>query len=128
MPAVGLDYFDGIESNYDAIAEHSPLARGDARHIFRTVEEFIEMIGTTFILVAFLQHWRHSQLVAPLQPPGRDSHWPCGSSRVSPVVTDMAAVGNRPSAFVPAAPVTWILPLNSSSNDTVNQLRLAPCD
>ena len=67
--AVGLDYFDGIESNYDAIAEHTPLARGDARHIFRAVEEFIEMIGTTFILVAFLQHWRHNQLVAPLQPP-----------------------------------------------------------
>lgn len=35
VTAIGLDYFDGIESNYDAIAEHTSPPRGDARHIFR---------------------------------------------------------------------------------------------
>lgn len=67
--AVGLDYFDGIENSYDTVVEHTPLARGDARHIFRAVEEFVEMVGTTFILVAFLQHWQRGQLSSPLRSP-----------------------------------------------------------
>ena len=67
VAAVGLDYFDGIESYYDSIVEDTLLTFGDARHISRAIEEFIEMVGTTFIVVAFLQHWQRIQLSSPSQ-------------------------------------------------------------
>ncbi len=68
--AVGLDFFDGITRNYDPIVEHTLFSLNDARHLFRALEEFVEMIGTTFILVAFLQHWQRVQMCAASRSPG----------------------------------------------------------
>jgi hypothetical protein len=55
--AVGLDYFDGIDRNYDVVVRNTPYMLDDARHVFRALEEFLEMLGTTLILVTFLGHW-----------------------------------------------------------------------
>lgn len=59
--ALGLDFFDGIDRNYDMILRHTPFSFDDARHLFRAVEEFIEMVGTSFILAAFLRYWQRTQ-------------------------------------------------------------------
>lgn len=67
--AVGLDFFDGITRNYDAIVEHTLFSLNDARHLSRALEEFLEMIGTTFILVSFLQHWQRIQMSAGSRSP-----------------------------------------------------------
>ncbi len=63
--AVGLDYFDGIDRNYDIIVNNTLFLLDDARHVFRAVEEFIEMVGTIFILAAFLQHLHSIQSLTP---------------------------------------------------------------
>ena len=67
VAAIGLDYFDGIDRHYDTIVAHGWFSFDDARHLCRSIEEFIEMVGTTFILVSFLQHWRLIQ--DSVQPP-----------------------------------------------------------
>lgn len=76
--AVGLDYFDGIYGSYDVVVAHTPLTLDGARHLVRAAEEFVEMVGASFILVAFLQHWHAIQESLRLQPP--DKH-----SRLSPL-------------------------------------------
>ncbi len=60
--AVGLDYFDGIDSNYDVIIARTNYSFDQAQHLFRAVEEFIEMLGTTLFLTSFLQHLGGIQL------------------------------------------------------------------
>ena len=67
--AIGLDYFDGIYRSYDIVVEHTPFSLDGARHLVRATEEFVEMVGTTFILVAFLQHWHSIQESLRLQLP-----------------------------------------------------------
>ncbi len=69
--AVGLDYFDGIYGSYDMVVAHTPFTLDGARHLVRAIEEFVEMVGTTFILVAFLQHWHAIQDSLRLQPPDK---------------------------------------------------------
>lgn len=54
--AVGLDYFDGIDSNYDVIVAYAGYSFDQVRHLFRALEEFIEMLGTTLFLMCFLYH------------------------------------------------------------------------
>lgn len=55
--AVVLDYFDAIERSYEPIMQTMGWALGTARHVYRNVEEFLEMFGTTCILVAFLSFY-----------------------------------------------------------------------
>lgn len=53
--AVALDYIDGIPAYYTYITNNSALALSEIRHISRAIEEFIEIVGTSFICVAFMR-------------------------------------------------------------------------
>lgn len=55
--AVVLDYFDAIERSYELIMHTMTWTLSTTQHVFRDIEEFIEMFGTTCILVAFLSHY-----------------------------------------------------------------------
>ena len=55
--AVGLDYLDGLRHTYDAMMVQTDLSKDELRHLSRAYEEFLEMFGTTLILVSFLRHW-----------------------------------------------------------------------
>lgn len=52
--AVLLDYLDGMPSSYDVIIQNTNIAFSQARHTSRAIEEFIEMLGTSFILMSFV--------------------------------------------------------------------------
>lgn len=53
--AVILDYIDGVPSYYDVLISDS-YSFLEIRHTFRSFEEYIEMVGTSLILVSFLSH------------------------------------------------------------------------
>ncbi|MEZ4255701.1 MAG: hypothetical protein R3A78_08275 [Polyangiales bacterium] len=55
--AVLLDYFDPFTAIYDALAVSWGIPAGRLQHYFRDTEEFLEVFGTSCILVSFLQHY-----------------------------------------------------------------------
>ena len=53
--AVGLDFIEGLEQEYDDVAEWLGVSSRWASHYGRVLEEFLEMFGTTVFLTTFLQ-------------------------------------------------------------------------
>ncbi len=53
--AVLLDYIDGVPKYYDYFLTDT-LSFAEIQHLFRALEEYIEMVGNSFILVSFLLH------------------------------------------------------------------------
>ncbi len=60
---VGMDFVEGLDDNpYKGIAGYFSTKSYRIRHMSKTIEEFIEMFGATFILTAFLENlFRFSQ-------------------------------------------------------------------
>lgn len=55
--AVGLDFIEGFQSNtYFGITDFFGIELHTAIHIFQVLEEFLEMLGTSFFLFVFLKH------------------------------------------------------------------------
>ena len=55
--AVGFDFVEGLDNDpYSEIARFFSTKTFRIRHISKTIEEFLEMFGTTFFLVAFLEN------------------------------------------------------------------------
>ena len=52
--AVGLDYIDGIPRNYTYLQQYIPMTVKELMHLSRALEEFLEMLGTTFFMASFL--------------------------------------------------------------------------
>ncbi len=59
--AVTMDYLDGIEA-YDFLIQQTALPYRVIEHQSRALEEFIEMLGTSLILIAFIRHWNKLRL------------------------------------------------------------------
>lgn len=60
--AVGLDYYDGLKGdNYKLIANYTVLSLQDVQHVLRVLEEYIELLGTTLFLGAFMKHLEVTQ-------------------------------------------------------------------
>jgi len=55
--AVGLDFIEGLQSDYDWIIGSLPLSYRQVSHFVKVLEEFIEMVGTTLFLICFLKHF-----------------------------------------------------------------------
>lgn len=51
--AIVLDYIDGIPDYYSYITANTTLALSDIQHLSRAIEEFTEIVGTSYIVVAF---------------------------------------------------------------------------
>jgi hypothetical protein len=63
--AVGLDYIEGLENGYDGVAERFDIDDDAVTHFAKALEEWIEMLGTTCLLIGFLTHFmRASPLVS----------------------------------------------------------------
>ncbi len=55
--AIGLDYVEGLDSDpYEGIAGFFSTEEYRIRHMSKTLEEFLEMIGTTIFLIVFLKN------------------------------------------------------------------------
>jgi len=54
--AVGLDYVEGVYGGYKTIIVTTGLDYDSVMHISKVIEEFLEMLGTTFFLVLFIKH------------------------------------------------------------------------
>lgn len=60
--AVGLDFVEGFDhlgnqwNIYPLLAEHGNLDASTIRHMLQSLEEFVEMLGTTVFLGLFLNH------------------------------------------------------------------------
>ena len=53
--AVGLDFVEGLDQGpYPAIAEYFATKVATIGHLSKDIEEFMEMLGTTFFLITFL--------------------------------------------------------------------------
>lgn len=52
--AVALDYIDGVSAYYNFILSHIQISFDELEHISRAIEEFLEMLGTTFFMMSFL--------------------------------------------------------------------------
>ncbi len=61
--AVGMDFVEGLDVNqYKGIAGFFSTKSYRIEHMSKAIEEFLEMLGTTFILIAFLENlFRFSQ-------------------------------------------------------------------
>ncbi len=57
--AVGVDFIEGMPGAYPMIAEHFQLAPKFVSHFGRVFEEFLELLGSSLFLVAFLRHFMH---------------------------------------------------------------------
>lgn len=53
--AVTLDYVDGMPQYYDLLLSES-ITFGELQHLSRSLEEYIEMVGSSLILISFLSH------------------------------------------------------------------------
>ncbi len=62
--AVGLDFVEGIVDGYDRVTDVLGTHPDFAPHYGRVLEEFLEMLGTTFFLAAFLGHF--TQMCGPV--------------------------------------------------------------
>ncbi|MGR3294522.1 MAG: hypothetical protein ACUZ9M_10980 [Candidatus Scalindua sp.] len=55
--AVGLDYVEGLDSEqYEGIAGFFSTEEYRIEHLSKTLEEFLEMLGTTIFLIVFLKN------------------------------------------------------------------------
>ncbi|MBZ0108625.1 MAG: hypothetical protein K8F52_08130 [Candidatus Scalindua rubra] len=55
--AIGLDYVEGLDSDqYEGIAAFFSTEEYRIEHLSKTLEEFLEMLGTTIFLVVFLKN------------------------------------------------------------------------
>jgi len=54
--AVGLDYTEGLYGGYKSIIVATSLDYDSVRHLSKVIEEFLEMLGTTFFLALFMAH------------------------------------------------------------------------
>ena len=54
--AIGLDYVEGIDGGHRSIERYFRATNYTVRHFAKSLEEFIEMTGTAFFLVAFLKY------------------------------------------------------------------------
>lgn len=54
--AVGLDFLEGLPGGYLVVADALGAGLHAVRHFGKVVEEFLEMLGTTFFLACFLTH------------------------------------------------------------------------
>jgi hypothetical protein len=55
--AVGLDFVEGLDSEpYEGIAAFFSTEEYRIEHLSKTLEEFLEMIGTTIFLIVFLKN------------------------------------------------------------------------
>ncbi len=54
--AVGLDYVEGLYGGYKTVIVATSLDYNAVRHLSKVIEEFLEMLGTTFFLALFLAH------------------------------------------------------------------------
>jgi len=55
--AVGMDYVEGIYGGYKRIIVATGWQYETIRHVSKVIEEFIEMLGTSLFLTAFLLHF-----------------------------------------------------------------------
>jgi hypothetical protein len=55
--AVGLDYVEGLEGGYDWLVERLESDDYTVSHFAKALEEWIEMFGTTCLLMGFLTHF-----------------------------------------------------------------------
>jgi hypothetical protein len=55
--AVGLDYVEGLDNGYDWLVERFDLDEYTVSHFAKALEEWIEMSGTTCLLIAVLSHF-----------------------------------------------------------------------
>lgn len=55
--AVGLDYVEGVYGGYKQIIVATGWQYETIRHVSKVIEEFIEMLGTSLFLTAFLLHF-----------------------------------------------------------------------
>ena len=60
--AIGLDILEGIDGSEHWLASQLSLPRYTIRHFSKALEEFIEMLGMTFILVTLLKHLGRSRI------------------------------------------------------------------
>ena len=55
--AIGLDYVEGLDSEpYEGIAAFFSTKESRIEHLSKTLEEFLEMLGTTIFLIVFLKN------------------------------------------------------------------------
>ncbi len=55
--AIGLDYVEGLDSEqYEGIAAFFSTEEYRIEHLSKTLEEFLEMLGTTIFLIVFLKN------------------------------------------------------------------------
>jgi hypothetical protein len=55
--AIGLDYVEGLDSEpYEGIAAFFSTKEYRIEHMSKTLEEFLEMLGTTIFLIVFLKN------------------------------------------------------------------------
>jgi hypothetical protein len=55
--AIGLDYVEGLDSEqYEGIAAFFSTEEYRIEHLLKTLEEFLEMLGTTILLIDFLKN------------------------------------------------------------------------
>jgi len=54
--AVGLDYVEGLYGGYKTIIVTTGLDYDSVMHLSKVIEEFLEMLGTTFFLALFIEH------------------------------------------------------------------------
>jgi hypothetical protein len=55
--AIGLDFVEGLDSEpYEGIAGFFSTEEYRIEHLSKTLEEFLEMLGTTIFLIVFLKN------------------------------------------------------------------------
>tara|TARA_B100001964_G_C14222358_1_gene595914 strand:+ start:331 stop:675 length:345 start_codon:yes stop_codon:yes gene_type:complete len=55
--AIGLDFVEGLDSGpYEGIAAFFSTEEYRIEHLSKTIEEFLEMLGTTTFLIVFLEN------------------------------------------------------------------------
>ena len=57
--AQGLDFVEGVKGGHASVERLLSLDRYTVRHFFKSGEEFIEMLGLTFLFMAFLKYLFH---------------------------------------------------------------------
>lgn len=57
--AIAMDFVDGLDNGYEWFLDNTDYSFKQLQFASRSIEEFIEMVGTTFILVAVLKQWTY---------------------------------------------------------------------
>lgn len=58
--AIGLDFIEGLGGIHESIAGRFDLSLTEVIHFFLATEEYLEMVGTTVMLFAFLTYMAHT--------------------------------------------------------------------